>query len=247
MPVYDDFMIVSMARSGTSFLRDLINSVDGCHCFGEIFRLRGDSLSELSKLLQCTEYQVLQKKNSGKAEFWREIRLSPNRMTPSIGAKLFYSHVDWDDPLWSDIHSHKIIHLIRGNALELFISVTLATRSNIWKSTEYDRRYDEGSISVSLDEFLEFKAKRDRQAAVVREKYQGPKYLEILYEDLLKPRGPETFLQQAFGIEPKAIRSRLQKQRRRTLQDLIVNYHQVERFDRVERQPANTRATGSPG
>lgn len=57
----NDFMIVSMARSGTSFLRNIINSVEGYHRLGDIFRRSGDSLEELSRLLACTESEILKR------------------------------------------------------------------------------------------------------------------------------------------------------------------------------------------
>lgn len=228
-----EFFVVSMARSGTNLLRQLINQNDEYVCLGEIFRSKGDSVREIMEMTGLTEVEVLKKADKEKAELWRCITESAKRRPVHVGAKIFYYHAGSDDRLWECVKSGKIIHLIRGNPLEVYTSRKLASLSNVWHTREYDPDYDGIKIDIEVPAFGKWL--RDRRASIewARKYLAGGDYTEVLYEDLVDPKRQEDVLLKALGEDgpwPNVSKT-IVRQRHRPLSEIIRNYSEVVDYD----------------
>lgn len=231
--MFEQFFIVSMARSGTNYLRDWINAERRYHCLGEIFRSQGDSFQELADLYgidrPTTEYCA----RNDKAGLWKQIIDAAQRRGVNPGAKIFYYHANARDPIWDIIDTARVIHLIRLNALAVYVSRELANGSGLWQSRFYKKNYEAQQIVVDPEQFLQLRATRDRQIEWVRDRFAGPRYHEIFYEEFVNARDRSAVVAHAMGArggwrEPSR---RTTKQRRRPLSEIVKNYAEVAEFD----------------
>lgn len=211
------FIVLSRSRTGSNLLISYLRSHPNIRAKGEVF-------SELE----------------GK-DFESELRNAfgrPPLEVKASGFKLFYYHpLDCDCPeLWDMLKSMQelhVIHLKRHNLLHVIVSAEMAKSSDIWL------RQDEATIPVqqetktlSFDSAKLLKAFELTKEWEIRgeELFQNHPLISVEYEDLAKE--PTTTFKEVtefLGVQYSAPETKLVKQNRRRMKEIIVNYNELQR------------------
>lgn len=224
-------IVLTMSRSGSNYLLELIQSTGEFIKFGEIFRDSGDSHTELELFLGQPADGPGVSVGSKKSELLaRLLEASESKQQPFV-AKLFYYHVGVEDDLWSSLAKVRVLHLVRLNSLAVYVSRMLAQQSGIWKSHQATSSYDAGKVRIDRDEFIQWKRWRDSLIERARERLVGLDSLEIYYEDLTNAARAKAEVMRAVGFEPRLEQVRVKRQRSKSLCDIVANYHEIEDFD----------------
>jgi len=214
-------------------LRDYLNQHASIRCFGEIFkksfvkekgwqRLSGDS----AELRHLHETDLV--------SFWRLILEKYKLDKPVIGAKIFYPHRK-DEELWRYFASSctPIIHLVREELIDSYLSLKLAAASRIWKQSkkkkigaEYDR-----SISIDLADFQNYCTRIRGHIDRIKLLFRDNPFLEVTYSSLVKDREKTMSAIYSFlGLPNQETSPRLIKQLKRPREDVISNWNETASF-----------------
>lgn len=152
---YCKFIILARGRSGSNFLRGLLNSHSGVITFGELFRFCdsiGWEFPEYDRYLQSRNLISLMQKDPCKfleTDVFRKFQ----KGILAVGFKIFYYHAQ-EDPrknVWTYLKNRKdlkIIHLKRNNTLRVIFSLKKASKTNKWTNTTGEIEED---FTVPLD------------------------------------------------------------------------------------------------
>jgi LPS sulfotransferase NodH len=229
-----NFILLSIARSGSNMLRDYLNQHESIRCLGEIFKkwfIKGKPWQRLSGGSEELKHQH----QTDLVSFWKLILESYKLDKPVIGAKIFYPHRE-DDEIWRYFASSStpIIHLVREELIDSYLSLKLAAASKIWKQpkkkkigAEYDR-----SISVDLADFQKYCMRTRRHIDRIKLLFRDNPYLEITYSSLVKDREKTMSAIYSFlGLPNQETSSpRLIKQLSRHREELIINWNETASF-----------------
>ncbi len=225
------FVILGRGRTGSNFLRSLLNAHPQVVAFGELFEnqqkigwgLPGYSQSSKTQHLFLTDpVEFLETKIFG---------LHP-RSVKTVGFKLFYYHAQdsqWAS-LWKYLHSQRdvrILHVKRKNILRTHLSLKKAFITKEWVSTSKSRR--DLSISLDYDDCLQaFETTRAWENEYDRF-FQVHKTLEIFYEDLAHDDAHEMGRVEEFlGLAHVPVQTSMRKQATLPLSKAISNYVELK-------------------
>ena len=207
-------ILLSRSRSGSNYLKSLLNSHPRICLEGEIFRREEEAAREFDSKLDRKAWTVR-------------------------GAKLFYYHPlnSADRTIWDLIAQStrvRIIHLHRTSVIRLHVSSLIAQKTGEWhsnKSSAPTKESNDKRIRVSLDnlshEITFMKECRERAL----ERCSNRPILELTYEDLV--RSPQAHLDQIFdflNLPRVHVSSTLKKQNPEPPDELIENFEEVEAF-----------------
>lgn len=228
------FVILAHARSGSTWLRDAIDHIDGVTCFGELFNPRVEFV-KYGEDKEMETFNTYRKNNSGIRPFitfkYLEEIFAKNR---TLGFKLLVSQQkrSLDVFLYLVIKRIAIIHLVRDNTLDLLVS-----KKSAWHRGKFNYRRGqelppETAWEHPVDDLLsqlEWTERRTRQIRALLRLVRLP-HIEVRYENLAK--GPEEFrpVWRFLGVdfEDNPPFSEMQKVRKKSLPELITNYAEVE-------------------
>ncbi len=151
----------------------------------------------------------------------------------AIGLKLFYAYYnhkvygEYFDQIIKDQHI-KVIHLTRKDILELYVSLKIAERTNLWSSVKISSQKSTPQLHVDCLDFKQFALTYIKQQKEFKRLFKGHEILTIQYEDLHK--NPDVVLQHVqefLGVVQKKLFSLLQKQNTQDVRLLISNYEEV--------------------
>ena len=232
---YCRFIILGEARSGSNFLRGMLNSHPDIVTFGEIFRFYeniGWEIPDFEKYRQTRGLISLMQRNPVRFLEKRVFEKFPPSIE-AVGFKLFYYHAQEDsrNVIWNYLKDRKdihIIHLKRKNSLRVLLSRKKAHMTNRW--TDVNGLEKEAlSIVLSHEECLE-------QFTWVRDMWTEYDHLfrkhakmDLVYEDLTSDRDRETQRVLGFlGAAPKCLFPSTYKQARQPLSEAISNYSHLK-------------------
>jgi LPS sulfotransferase NodH len=229
-------VIITQGRSGSTLLHGYLDQLPGVMGFGELFKTGGADARRIARHIADPEpalarLNVLQATDH--AAFWRSLQDLVNGAGYRPAAKMFYrTHAD-DDPLWAEFRTATVLHLVRENILDNVVSRALANRKALWKDTQYDPAYDDGTITIDPKDCDERLSLIRGKLAWARGFYRGCcDYNEISYDDLIDIKEAERALGAALK-QPVALRRQATaRQRRRPLSELVANYDEVAKYDR---------------
>jgi LPS sulfotransferase NodH len=245
----DRFIILTTARTGSNLLARSLNRATGITCHGEImkkdFKQEGSSekfflnLAEQSGLPK-SYLEQLQLNNP--AEFLKLI-FSPKQQG-TIGFKLFYYHAQEDlrNQLWQVLQQHKeikIIHLIRENLLDTYISLQYAHLTKQWilptfaykDKIDQIERYDQEMLSIKPQILLDFFENTSKKVRENKIRFAQHNYLEIYYENLDNQYNQElTKVFNFLEVSPFVKAQPTLKQRSKTNRERIKNYQELLNF-----------------
>ena len=177
------FVILSLARSGTSLLTSTLNTHPAILCHGEVYhpQPRWHLLGNLSDLSE-EEKRALQ----GEPDFLQRIY---DQDRPVVGHKMWYGqNPSVCDALMADESILKIIHE-RENGLAQFASGKLAQETGVWNLNAGSRATVKQApeLSFSSRAFDQFLAHRQESLHLYRSRSRGP-VLNLTYRDLVEGR-----------------------------------------------------------
>ena len=238
---YQKFIILGKGRSGSNFLRGLLNSQSQTITFGELFRdydsigwefpeydqrLQSSSLTQSSSLIQLMQNDPV--------KFLKEnVFKNYPKHIQAVGFKLFYYHAQNDSrqSIWTYLQGEraiKIIHLKRNNTLRELFSLRKAFKTNRWTNVTGQA---EEAFSITLDyedclqEFThtqEIKQQYDRF-------FQEHPMIHVFYEDLLSDcEGEMRKILEFLEVEYEPVKPSTYKQNNQSLAESITNYFELK-------------------
>ncbi len=233
---YFRFIILGRGRSGSNFLRGLLNSHRQIITFGELFRFPesiGWEFPDHDMFLQSHSLLSLMQTDPGRFLEEQVYRKFPGHIS-AVGFKLFYYHAQ-DDPrktVWSYLRGQedlKIIHLKRNNTLRLIVSETKAFKTNRWTNTTAEQE-ETFTLALTyhqcLHRFLQEQAHKDQFDIF----FNGHCKMDVIYEDLDRDYETEMKPIQAFlGVSYEAVKPLTYKQSNQPLREVISNYDELKK------------------
>jgi LPS sulfotransferase NodH len=229
---YTKFIILGRSRTGSNFLRGLLNSHPAVIVLGEIFRNR-DAIDFDHPQFPTTD-RVMKIYQSDPCMFLEKIvfRKIPENYK-ALGFKLFYYHAN-EIPftkIWStlkeksDLH---IIHIKRRNILRTHLSRENAVKTGQWVNTNGKENHLQ-TYQLDYDALLrDFVQTRQWEQKADLFFNDHPK-LEVIYEELSKNTNEQIRnIQQFLGLPYHAVQPQTFKQIQRPLYEIIENYEDLK-------------------
>lgn len=245
------FVLLGHKRCGSTLLAASLNYHENVYMFGEVFNESDEERQKAyrSGLIGCqaarhhdlTEHDYY--RSGDAARFLDRAVYYEHYWEPvSVGFKMFYEHCRADagaTKAWDYLIAHKevrVIHLLRLNLLDTFLSLTIARKTNEWarfkgageaSPAEAPEPFDL-SPALCEDYFLEIT--RDRQAA--QASFRDHPVLELTYEDDICRRYQESFDSICDFIQVPRMRAHMmfEKQAVRKPSQQIRNYADLKQY-----------------
>jgi len=232
---YCKFIILGEGRSGSTFLRGLLNSHSQIIAFGELFRFYdsiGWDLPPYDQYLQSRSLISFMQSNPVRFLEEKVFRKFPKQVS-AVGFKIFYYHAQEDSrkmvwPFLRDQKDLRIIHIKRNNTLRVVLSLKKAFMTNKWANTTGVAEEDP-TIALDYEECLW----RFTWAQEAKKRYdtffEGHPKIDVLYEDLANHYQSEMKRVQEFlGVHYEDVRPSTYKQSRQVLSKAISNYFELK-------------------
>jgi LPS sulfotransferase NodH len=233
---YTRFIILSRSRSGSNFLRGLLNAHSQVVTFSEMFKDPNNigwgipgyqntsrSLNMFRKDPQIFVEELVFKK------FPRKIK--------AVGFKIFYYHALGTElePIWEYLKEHKeihVLHLKRKNILRTHLSKKKAQTTNSWINLNGEREKDK-PVEIDYEELLSDFIQTYAWEAEADRIFQHHPKIEIVYELLANDYAGEIAKIQSFlGLDYEKVSPQTYKQAGNPLSVSIHNYEYLkERFN----------------
>jgi len=250
---YQPYVIVSLARTGSTYLESLLSSHPDILTFREIFGVRKPYPGYRGLVYLYTLFHKPNVHHVFRVLLHKNIRLiralfldlpvqaflssllfgSYPSAIKSVGFKYHLYHGTRLPELKEYLNQHKeikIIHLIRKNYLHMLVSEKLAQASKQWKLKDRvaDKAHDIRFIlkkAECANPFFQYK-EQEKEAKTL---FAGHDILILYYEDLVhNQEWTLDRVQEFLGVEKQHLFSPLKKQRTRRLSEVIENYESLK-------------------
>jgi LPS sulfotransferase NodH len=226
------FVILSSARSGSSWLVNALNSIDGVTCYGELFNKKpqvfGEGTSKFSR------FGHWRRKNSGirpliTFRYLNEIYNGDQ----TNGFKLMHVQAKRYPEIGAYFLSRQIavIHLVRKNIFSSVVSSLVAEQRGKWLFKEGETIPEEKPIWVDPS-FIIRKINaliRKKKSASIMLKASRLKQIEIYYEDLVADKQNFKPIWQFLGADFKKYPPtwEVKKSSKKEPSEIIANFEEV--------------------
>ena len=205
--------LATTPRSGTHFLRFALDNHPHMSWAGEFFR---DNIKKNIRETRIHSY-VYNNLSSTAIDHFKYVGFVWHLI---LDADLDYSAVD------------KFILLERKHKLAQFTSLQIAAKTGVWRAPEKNPNHENTEkIEIDVEEYFEFLGKYN--STYDEFKTTAVEYKTVYYEDLCNDfnqtmESIQKFLElDYFKIEP----GDLQKQEHRPLEEIILNYEDMKKYD----------------
>jgi LPS sulfotransferase NodH len=230
---YTRFVIVGIARTGSTMLLNLLNGHSRIQAFGELFR-RPDAIGwDVHPYQDHQGGRVLELYRSDPRRFLEtKVWGRWPRGQGAVGFKIFYYHAR--EAPFSAVWDHlarqreiRVIHIKRHNILAQYLSLQIAHRTDVWSSTEWGAGAPE-PIRLDPEEcrrhFARVRGLEDEADAF----FAGHRMLQVSYEGLLADRkGEMARVQRFLGVPEEEVRPKTVRQRTIPLRQAIANHDEL--------------------
>lgn len=229
---YGRFIILCAPRTGSNYLRSLLNSHSAAVAFGEIFRSTtsiGWDLPGFSQSNRLISLMNMHPRTFLEAAVFRNMPVHIH----AVGFKLFYQQARdgrrkfiWDH--LEKNRSVKIIHLKRENALKAYLSLVRARDTGVWHVTAR-RPVEAPPVRLEFEACANHFINMREYRRYVEKHFQHHAKIDVLYEDL--SADPDREMERVLnllGLELEKTRSAVVKQSSRPLHQAISNYHELK-------------------
>ncbi len=182
------FVVFCHARSGSTWLVNTLNNIDGVTCYGEIFL--GKPVSKRDGVTQMERFLVWKESHPGvrPVSTYRYLNELYQR-NDIVGYKLMYPHLRKYIEIvpYSLGAGVRVIHLIRKNALNSILSSMVAKSRGQFHFKSREILPEEKPISVDPDHLIRriHSIERSTQLARTLLRFSRLDQIEVYYEDFL--------------------------------------------------------------
>lgn len=232
---YCKFIILGRARSGSNYLRGMLNSHSQIITFGELFRSYdsiGWEFPEHDQYLQYRSLISLMQSNPVSFLEKKVFRKFPKQIL-AVGFKLFYYHAQDDSrkAVWPYLKNQKdlkVIHLKRNNTLGVIFSLKKANITNKWTNITGEEE-EKFTISLDYDECLKEFTWEQEARKQFDDYFEGHPRIEVFYENLCKHCESEIKrIQEFLGVRYEIVKPTTYKQSNQPLSKSISNYSELK-------------------
>ena len=247
----EKFILLSHPRSGSTLVTLALQSHSDIRMFGELFH--ADIQHRLMAYGWGIERRPSTQLNPRRTKGWYYtdhqegdhflqdlVYGDPSEDRPlATGFKLFYNHARSErvKSAWDYIRLHeelKIIHLVRENLLDCFLSIRTAETTAVWEVEVDEPPSSEPPVLSIAPEECEnyFNSLRLQQRKVASELFSpGRRVLQVEYERDILGAFDETLhkIQEFLGVVPEALPQLLRKQATAPTKARIENYAELRR------------------
>ena len=233
------FVIIGTYRTGSNYLRSLLNSHPQALVYGEMFRDQREIGWDLPLFPGRPEGQRLFEDDCARFLDHALFGRYPAEIS-AVGFKLFYdqARAPTQRALWEQLQDRrdiKIVHLRRQDLLATYLSLLRAHRTGRCYQRR-DRVRSEPPIALAPEACLEFFERTRAHERAVEEAFAAHHLSTPTYESLCADEQAEVSRLCEFLELPRVtLRARTVKQASRPLSEAIANYEQLRR--RFERTP----------
>ncbi len=233
---YCRFIILGTARSGSTFLRGLLNSHSQIITFGELFRFSdsiGWDLPDYDRYLQSRGLISLMQSDPSRFLEKKVFRKFPKQIS-AVGFKIFYYHAQDDSwrSVWRFLRKQqelRVIHLKRNNTLRLTLSLKKAHLTDEWFDTAGDQE-DDLVISLDYEECLQAFTQVPEASKQYDIYFEDNHKIDVFYEDLCNHREREMKrIQEFLGVDYEIVEPSTYKQSKQLLSKAISNYFELKK------------------
>jgi len=192
------FVILCQPRTGSTLLYTLLNSHTAIYSYGEVLRKKIESGTAIN--LNTTVF-----------------RKHPHQIR-AVGLKVFYDYLfNTSYKKHCEVilknKSIKVIHLVRNEQLDSFLSLKKAELSQVWSSTREIEPQTKSTVLPGKEEFISFLEENRLHRQNIEKHFAEHQRLDVSYEALTNNR-EETLMviQQFLSVKPKNLFSLLKKQ-----------------------------------
>ena len=233
---YNRFVIVGIARTGSTMLISSLNAHPQALAFGELFRTPEAIGWDIQPYADFASKELLQLYRNDPCRFLETavFRRWPSGMR-AVGFKIFYYHAR--QPPYSQVWSYLaqrddilVLHVKRRNVLAQYLSLKLAHDTNMWHGAPSGRRGAQAQ-PLALDvegcrkHFVWVRAAERETDA----RFAAHRMLQVEYERLAQDQAAELARVQEFlGLAPRSLAARTTRQRSAPLSQAIANYEELK-------------------
>ena len=228
---YSKFIVIGRSRTGSNFLRGLLNSHSEIIAFGEIFRDYNRIGWDLWPESGCRASLDLFQNEPIRFIEEKVFRKYPVKIS-AVGFKIFYYHAQnnsWKC-IWNYLKGYrdlKIIHITRENVLKTYLSWKRANQTNQWIKKS---QKNEAPIRFDYDEFLHVLTKTGKWEQECDRFFKDhPKKINVTYESLARNYEEESAkIQQFLGVDIESLQPKTTKQATLPISEAIDNYYELK-------------------
>ena len=229
---YQKFIILGRSRSGSNFLRGLLNSHSQVRVFGEIFQNKDQVGWAMDGYPQ--DARTIQEFRNRPVEFLQKrVFTKFPRAIHAVGFKIFYYHArdeQWQ-PVWEYLkllQDLKIIHIKRQNILETHLSRQRALQTDRWFNLTGERDPSQ-PLSLDFQECLQDFQETRRMEGEAASFFSDHPVLDVLYEELSRDQDRVMGeLLDFLNVRREPLTSETFKQSNQSLSMAIANYAELK-------------------
>lgn len=236
---YQKFIILGRSRSGSNYLRGLLNSHSQVHVFGEIFQNKEQIGWAIGNYPQ-DEYTLNEFLNHPVEFLNKRVFHKFPRQIRAVGFKIFYYHArdeQWQ-PVWEYLrllNDLKVIHIKRRNILETHLSRQRAILTDRWFNLTGERE-QAPRVTLDYEECLtDFEQTRRMEIETANFFLDHP-ILDVYYEELShEPERIMNGVMDFLNVRRENLKTETYKQSSQPLSSAIENY--IELKSRFQETP----------
>lgn len=236
-----EFIIVSIQRAGSHFLRSLLRSHPQALVFGEVFntdeRARSRHLATLDLIRPFRRGEAI-------ADYLGNVLLSAARQgVRAVGFKTIIGPLanrEIVESIASCVRAKElsVVHCVRRNMLDCLLSYKLAKGSGAFIELDADEARLNGvdckgyaePVAITASELDQFVREAESYDSLIRRTFSGNPYLCVSYENLSSGHA-ETLagLLDFLGLPPHHLQARTKRQRKGSQREWISNFDELAR------------------
>lgn len=231
---YTKFIILCRSRTGSNFLLNQLQFHENIRMFYEIFS-QDQSPKEFWDYINYDIQNIKNIKQNDPIKFietflFREMPLN----VKAVGFKLFYYHAQKakTQEIWQylqDYQELKIIHLVRKNLLQTYVSQQIALTTNSWYLKSGQQVKSNPAIALDYEQTIKAFEETKKLEAENDTFFQNHQIIKVFYEDLVKNNRSEIAkIQNFLNVKPTPVSISTKKRSPQSLQQAIQNYSELK-------------------
>ena len=243
-----DFLLLAAFRSGSTWLVDILNHLQGTAAYGELFAIpeKKAGTEELTRAQSQKTTRYLEKTIRAYPLYYRETRQrrirpfstfsylrSFYRQDGTTGFKLMYTQLAQHPEIWAYVRLYgiSVIHLVRQNHLDVIISREMRKATRTTHRVVGAEQVAPVQITLNTDTLISQMKSLQHNIDMARRliKLSGVRSLELIYEEIARDHSKFkplwSFLE--INAQNREPRSQLEKIVKAGYAQTIANYNEV--------------------